>query len=132
ICSGPFPRLTAGTNDWQYNWSTGAQDSAFTPFVTGTYWVDVRNQCGMTRDSIVIFNLKEIFLPNIVTANRDEKNDKLILEQAMGALHIYNRWGKEIFFSPAYKNDWPSDTDIPTGTYYYALYYPGCPPRKSW
>src|SRR5690606_37162693 len=27
ICSGPFPRLTAGTNDWQYNWSTGAQYS---------------------------------------------------------------------------------------------------------
>jgi hypothetical protein len=58
-------------------------------------------------------------IPNLVTANRDGKNDFLeILDLPEShRLQIYNRWGHEVFESRSYKQDWQGEE----GVYYYLL-----------
>lgn len=61
---------------------------------------------------------------NIFTPNGDGVNDVLrfdLLEFTTGSsLQIFNRWGKLVFESTDYRNDWDGD-DLKSGTYYYIL-----------
>jgi gliding motility-associated-like protein len=62
--------------------------------------------------------------PNIITPNADGKNDKFVitnLEYYPGsAIIIFNRWGKKVFESLDYQNDWGADENA-DGVYYYVL-----------
>jgi|GEM_PF-1534970 len=66
----------------------------------------------------------ELFFPNVVTRNSDGKNDRF----EIGNLHlksgyrlsIHNRWGKTVFNTDNYQNNWPGTGDKP-GTYFYRL-----------
>lgn len=64
----------------------------------------------------------EMFIPNVFTPNGDGSNDVLeVRNLPMGAqLVITNRWGKEVYSSSDYKNDWTGD-DVVDGVYYYKL-----------
>lgn len=65
-------------------------------------------------------------MPNIITPNGDGQNDQLKIEGLVNkewALTIYNRWGKEVYRSPAYAQDWNA-AGLPGGTYYYRLWQP--------
>ena len=61
---------------------------------------------------------------NIFTPNGDGINDLLrfdLLEQFDGnTLQIFNRWGKLVFESANYQNDW-NGADLKDGTYFYVL-----------
>jgi gliding motility-associated-like protein len=61
---------------------------------------------------------------NIFTPNGDGINDLLrfdLLEQFDGnKLQIFNRWGKLVFESANYQNDW-NGGDLKDGTYFYVL-----------
>jgi gliding motility-associated-like protein len=63
-------------------------------------------------------------IPNLVTANGDDKNDLFALSNLFYhrpvSLHIYNRWGKLLYHSSDYANNWPENTLKP-GTYYYRI-----------
>ncbi len=63
-------------------------------------------------------------IPNVVTPNGDNKNDKLKIVNLEAypdhELTIYNRWGQEAFKSTQYNNNWPEDNTI-SGTYFYRL-----------
>lgn len=65
-----------------------------------------------------------ITAPNIFTPNGDGINDLLafnLIEIFPGSkLQIYNRWGRLIFESNSYQNDWSGD-DQKDGTYFYIL-----------
>lgn len=58
-------------------------------------------------------------LPNAITANDDGKNDLFDLGIRGAKLEIYNRWGREIFRSDNYANDW--GRKVPHGVYFYLL-----------
>lgn len=144
VCKDFFP-LTAGGKYPRYEWSTGSVDSIYTPTETGVYWVKTENMCGEAIDSITLYSYHNLFIPNVVTANADNKNDffginvldsenKLLpLLAAGGELKVVNRWGTEIFSSNNYKNDWPSDKDdISSGTYFYTITYFDCSSYKGW
>ncbi|WP_338761268.1 gliding motility-associated C-terminal domain-containing protein [Bernardetia sp. ABR2-2B] len=68
-------------------------------------------------------SIDETSLPNIITPNGDGKNDYLVLplqEGSSASLVIYDRWGKMIFKSEDYQNDWNAKKLL-SGTYYATL-----------
>ena len=65
---------------------------------------------------------------NVMTVNNDGVNDNLIIDGVEfwpnTMLKIYDRWGKLVFESENYQNDWngnvkDSNRKAPAGTYYY-------------
>ena len=66
----------------------------------------------------------EPFVPNFVSPNGDQLNDffEVISDRAID-LKIFNRWGKLLFESEEYSNNWP-DKEYATGVYYYEILLP--------
>lgn len=112
-------------NSYAILWQDGSTDSTYTVTEFGTYWVSVKNACGEASDTIVFS--KSIhplgFIPNVITPNHDGKNDCFMVEQQLVgtvSLRVVNRWGQEVFFSPAYDNKWDGG-NLSTGTYFILL-----------
>jgi gliding motility-associated-like protein len=63
-----------------------------------------------------------LFIPNIFTPNGDGANDLLVIRNLPenSQIVISNRWGKEVYSSKDYKNDW-NGGDISDGVYFYRL-----------
>ncbi|KAA0993212.1 T9SS type B sorting domain-containing protein [Dyadobacter aurulentus] len=69
-------------------------------------------------------------IPNVITPNGDSKNDCLVFQELPGDkcddrfkdITIYNRWGKQVYYSNIRPNDW-CPTDISGGYYYYLIQY---------
>jgi len=67
-----------------------------------------------------------LFVPNIFTPNGDNSNDTFFIRNlpANSKLVITNRWGKQVFSSNNYQNNWTGD-DVTDGVYYYQLVVEG-------
>jgi gliding motility-associated-like protein len=94
----------------------------------GVYTASLSNACGIRYSEELVAGLPDgsgISLYNVITPNGDGDNDALVLPHSLAgsAIRIYNRWGKEIYKSFYYENDWKG-TDLPTGTYYYIVINP--------
>lgn len=81
------------------------------------------------KDTIVI-NIEvqyPIVIPNIITPNNDNINEflefKNLLYYKNNKIWIYNRWGKLLYHSDDYKNNW-TGKDYSDGTYYFVLEVP--------
>ena len=83
-----------------------------------------------TEESAII----KIFLknqPKVITPNGDGKNDVFVLKSqappgdlcSKNQLSIFNQWGKEVFSTTNYQNDWNGinhqKQPLPSATYYY-------------
>lgn len=79
--------------------------------------------------------LPQIKVPNIMTPNGDGKNDSFIIGglEAGGKwkVKILNRWGKEVFYTEEYKNEWEAPEES-IGTYFYELIAPDGSKCKGW
>ena len=91
----------------------------------GNYIVIVTDQC-LFKDTILV-NIEthncNLSVPNVVTPNGDNINDIFKINGLENfpnsVLNVFNRWGKKIYASEDYKNDWkPEQND---GTYFYVL-----------
>ncbi|ALI97792.1 gliding motility-associated C-terminal domain-containing protein [Rufibacter tibetensis] len=72
--------------------------------------------------------------PNIITPNADGKNDFFVIKNRGENAHleIYNRWGKLVFKTDRYQDEWDGK-DLSEGTYFYVFDGPGaCQPLKGW
>ncbi len=73
---------------------------------------------------------------NVITPNNDGKNDVLVIDNVQlypgNTLTIYNRWGKEVYKTTNYRNDWGMDPGIAPGNYFYLLTVPNGPSVKTW
>ncbi len=131
-----FVPLKVKPGDRTFLWSTGSTDSIFIPSKAGKYWVTVKNQCGESTDTITVYGVSDIFLPNVVTINQDNINEKFEIGGVSGLispqLNIYNRWGDRIFSENKYDNTWPDDISIASGVYYFSLTIPGCSSFTGW
>jgi hypothetical protein len=108
-----------------YLWSDGSRFPALTPTKSGKYWVQVKQSICTASDTInITFNpCPPPVIPNIITPNGDNVNDKLVLKEIPEGewnLKIYNRWGQLMLDRPGYRNDWP-DKPLKDGTYFYIL-----------
>ncbi|MBX2916289.1 MAG: gliding motility-associated C-terminal domain-containing protein [Cyclobacteriaceae bacterium] len=63
-----------------------------------------------------------LFVPNIFTPNGDNSNDTFFIRNlpANCKLVVTNRWGKQVYSSDNYQNNWNGD-DASDGVYYYQL-----------
>ena len=77
--------------------------------------------------------LVEFFIPNLITPNKDGKNDRFeIMALPKGSrLKIVNRWGNEVYMSNNYDNSWDADEDS-DGVFYYELTLPDNNRYKGW
>ena len=58
-------------------------------------------------------------VPNVITPNSDIYNQFLEIEAIEKVeLSIFNRWGRVVFSTKDYQNDWDG-TGLATGVYYY-------------
>ena len=73
---------------------------------------------------------------NVITPNGDGKNDVLVIDNVTlypgNTLTIYNRWGREVYKTTNYRNDWGTDPNIAPGNYFYLLTVPNGPSLKTW
>lgn len=89
----------------------------------GQYQVELsKHHCNLLSN---VFNVQyfrdSVFIPNVVTANKDNINDffEIQIENATTKrLTIFDRYGNTIFISDEYYNNWPTE-DYPSGIYYY-------------
>ena len=92
---------------------------------SGTYTVIVTDQCSKSYSTTTTITTVDcrIIVPNVVTPNGDNHNDVFKINGLENfpnsKLYVYNRWGKKVYESVNYKNDWtPEQHD---GTYFYTL-----------
>ncbi|MFC2126202.1 gliding motility-associated C-terminal domain-containing protein [Bacteroidota bacterium] len=65
--------------------------------------------------------ISDIFIPNVITPNGDKKNDTFVITtDAVVDLSIHTRWGKELYKSHDYQNNWGAE-GLSTGIYYYDI-----------
>ncbi|MEJ2005172.1 MAG: gliding motility-associated C-terminal domain-containing protein, partial [Cyclobacteriaceae bacterium] len=90
----------------------------------GRYRVFVTDQQGCTIELTARVPLDtDIFIPNIFTPNGDGSNETFFIRNKPDAdvkLLITNRWGKRVFTSDDYQNNWDGG-DAPDGVYYYHI-----------
>ncbi|MDB5258136.1 MAG: hypothetical protein JWM14_2831 [Chitinophagaceae bacterium] len=101
----------------------------------GCYYVTVTDlQQGLTTKSNVAckstcreqFQCGDLFIPNLLTPNKDGNNDTFQITGAYTTLkvEIYNSWGSTVFKSDNYKNEWDAK-GLTDGVYYYDVYIDG-------
>ncbi len=116
----------------EVQWSNG--DSGSGPILMdeqGEHWVEVyrydgcvfRNDLVFERDCQKINSGTPNFLPNSISPNGDGINDyfEIIGELKGKELRIFDRWGREVYYSQDYQEDWNAE-GAPTGIYYYELF----------
>ena len=86
------------------------------------------NVCGSeTANFIVAANACILIVPNVFSPNGDTKNETFEIfgldNYPNTKFTVFDRWGKEMYSSDNYKNDW-GPQDIATGTYYYIIELP--------
>ena len=73
---------------------------------------------------------------NIITPNHDGKNDVLVIDNIQlypsNSLAIFNRWGREVYKTTNYQNNWGQDDSLAADNYFYLLTLPDGTTRKNW
>jgi gliding motility-associated-like protein len=108
---------------------------AYTFPTMGTYgvYLHVFNQegCDTVYSTSVNVLPVDLFIPNVITPNGDGINDYFVIS-AKGSnkpvnsfyessdLIIFNRWGRKVYQSTNYQNNW-NGGNLPDGTYFYVL-----------
>jgi gliding motility-associated-like protein len=115
---------------WTYDLATviSAQANAsFTFQDTGVFLINLRvtSEYGCVDDYRKIIEVNQnVLIPNIITPNGDGENDSFKIlglnTKANNRLFIFDRWGKLIYSSNAYNNDWKAE-QLKDGVYYYTL-----------
>ena len=87
--------------------------------------------------SITSFNIAVCQIPQAISPNGDGYNDTFILNgYNVNSLHIYNRYGKLVFKTNNYTNDWGGESTqgkkLPVGTYFYHMIYDNNLKKTGW
>lgn len=132
VCEGAHVQLRVPSTLRQqsgltYRWNTGATTPTLAVQQSGTYTLQVQSACATQTLTRNIFFQPCLTIPNIITPNGDLSNEHFVV-QGLGTavpwvLELYNRWGKQIYRSAAYQNDW--GTGAAPGIYYYLLHQEG-------
>ena len=125
-----------------YRWSLNNEIIAVEPISTHTYYatdtyileLEVTDQYGCvysTYEPVLLVDMLDLtgfFLPNIVTPNGDNFNDRFVVPGTVGecldySIAFYNRWGDLVYTmtpgSEAFTGTASSGNELPDGVYYY-------------
>ena len=123
----PTVRFTYTSKDgYTYTWDLGdgttstEKDFKHNYPADGTYNILFRStNAYCSYDENVTMNIVTIKIPNVITANSDERNDALVIQAPDQVdLKVYNLWGTLIFHDDNYKNTW-TGAGLSQGVYYY-------------
>jgi gliding motility-associated-like protein len=93
--------------------------------------VSLFNQGCVKELTIPVF-LEETFIPNVLTPNDDGENDVFKITTSLPIkLSIFNRYGKELYQSDNYQNNWNGD-GLKPGVYYYEVTFPDLEVCAGW
>jgi len=131
LCEGESIILSPNLPKATYTWQDSSHAATFEVKQSGTYWVRayVADYDITTTDTIVIKSGDDSYcnppltIPNVITPNGDSQNDNFKIlnsEYYDIALQIYNRWGRLIYETSNYQNDF-SCRDCADGVYFYVL-----------
>jgi hypothetical protein len=112
----------ATTSPLAYRWSDGSRGPSLLVRTPGTYSLVVTTSCDERTFTRRIAYQSCLVLPNIVTANGDGLNDYFAPTGLGGTeweLSIYNRWGRQVYTTKSYRNEWGAAAAA--GIYYYVL-----------
>ncbi len=104
----------------------------------GNYRVSLVGKAGECSNQIAQnIVVEKVIFPNVITPNGDGKNETLAfntpiknISNAPLKLEIFNRWGKSVYKSDNYQNDWKGDGVA--GMYYYLVTSPDGNTCKVW
>jgi gliding motility-associated-like protein len=115
----------SSSSNYEFQWQDGSKNDSYQVTDFGEYWVKAKNACGEVSDTILFetsfYELDSI--PNVITPNGDLLNDFFVLNKTPIdniSLLVLNRWGKEVFFSSNYNNDWNGE-GLSAGVYFYTV-----------
>jgi gliding motility-associated-like protein len=121
------PALPGGTYDWDFGDNSPHGTTANPTHLyeqPGIYTVRLiaRYSNCVVETSFSPLEVGEVQVPNIITPNRDSLNDtfKPLFSCKPTRLQIFNRWGKLVYETQDYHNNWGGE-NLPEGTYYYLL-----------
>jgi len=131
LCEGESIILNPNLPNATYTWQDSSHAATYEVKQSGTYWVRayVADYDITTTDTIIIkagddsYCNPPLTIPNIITPNGDSQNDNFKIlnsEYYDIALQIYNRWGRLIYETSDYQNDF-SCRDCADGVYFYVL-----------
>lgn len=128
-CNGREVSVSASGNFDSYVWSNGMEGDQIKVSAPGAYYVIGKSVCGDVKsESIEIYgnDLDDFFIPNTFTPNGDGINDTFEIDvKLIGAsIVILNRWGKKLFESQDYQNDWAGLINNGNGVFYYRISHP--------
>ncbi|WKN29867.1 Ig-like domain-containing protein [Porifericola rhodea] len=136
--------VSGGSGNYSFSWTCDQEDCnidnsdaaevSVSPDRTTTYFVSVSDENGVTfnSDTIMVSTVECYGLPlNIPTAftpNGDGANDTWDITNIdtynSQVVEVYDRYGKQVFFSEGYTQAWDGATSgqlLPAGTYYYYI-----------
>lgn len=109
----------------RYQWSDGSTNRRLLVQTTGRYTLKVLTACGEQNAARAVAVRSCLVVPNVVTANADHRNDYFAVQGLKGegwALDVYNRWGRAVFQTANYHNEW--GLNAAPGLYYVLLRRP--------
>lgn len=98
-------------------------EQSYTNLYAGVYSLGLRDLGGCTKMYVIVIDVDtQLFIPNVFTPNDDGSNDVFYIRNlpADSKLLVTNRWGKEVYKTSSYQNDW-NGGDTVDGMYYYTL-----------
>ncbi|HCQ28734.1 MAG TPA: hypothetical protein DIU39_00505 [Flavobacteriales bacterium] len=115
-----------------YSWNTGETTPVISVYSEGEYIITINGTCNTVSDNALIeFRDCELVAPNVITPNDGNTlNNYLIFKNLdfypNSSLVVYNRWGKKVYESSNYQNDWDGKNQnngkpLNSGTYFYIL-----------
>ncbi len=128
-----------GYHQYTYVWSLGSTilSSGQTlvtnsPPAEGLYSIVVtaKDSCGYQASDIQVITVSppcNVEIPNVITPNGDGVNDIFVIKNLEyhpnSTLTIFDRWGRKVYTTGNYNNDWKGE-GISDGTFYYVLDVP--------
>lgn len=107
----------------------------------GTYpvkLVAVKESC--VYEKVISIPVYELKVPNVITPDEFPENNKFVIQYGGNKLSasslsarvvIVNRWGKKVFESNNYQDDWDAG-NVEAGMYFYEIQIPGEATCKGW
>ena len=117
VLRAPMPRAAGDT----YRWSDGSSGPSLQVSAAGTYALRITG-CGTQSASRRVAVAACVRIGNVITPNQDGRNDRLEAQHLPSGgwgLTVFNRWGRQVYHTAAYNNEW-GDTAA-AGLYYYLL-----------
>ncbi|MFD2246548.1 gliding motility-associated C-terminal domain-containing protein [Pontibacter ruber] len=112
----------------RYEWQDGSTSATYAVTKPGIYKLRAFNQhCEATDEIRIRFRdcIGGLYIPNIITPNGDGKNDVFFIHGLVEddwELSLFDRWGKQVYRTANYKNDW-APKDHAATMYYYRLHH---------